>query len=309
MTSSSSPQSQPCWLGSSIPGNTIALLSTLATFAIGVAVRPFGSLVFGKLGDTVGRKTTFLATLLMMGGSTAAIGLLPTYASIGIAAPLLLILLRMIQGLALGGEYAGAATYVAEHAPEHRRLYTSFIQMTPTVGLCLSSAITLGTRAYTGEEGFIEWGWRIPFVVSVVLVGISYYIRSRLDESPIFTALKAAGKISATPVRDSYANREAWKTLLIVVFGVAAGQGVVAYTARSTSCFPAEGFGGANHAVVCDRGDGPVADHAVLSTLWMAIGSRRRKPLMVAGNLLAAVSFYPIYRGMTQVANPCDPRC
>jgi MFS family permease len=292
------------------PGNeTFALLGTLATFAIGVAVRPFGSLLFGKLGDTVGRKTTFLITLLMMGGSTAAIGLLPTYASIGVAAPLLLILLRMIQGLALGGEYAGAATYVAEHAPEHRRgFYTSFIQVTPTVGLCASSAITLGTRALTGESAFVEWGWRIPFLVSVVLLGISYYIRSRLQESPIFAALKAAGKTSATPVRDSYSTREAWKTLLIVVFGVAAGQGVVAYTSQiyvllflqKVLAVPTT----QSYIIVATALLLIMPFYPLFGWLSDRVG---RKPLMVAGNLLAVATFYPIYLAMTMAASPLRP--
>jgi MFS family permease len=174
---------------------TFGFLSTLATYGIGLAVRPFGSLAFGRLGDTVGRKTTFLITLLMMGTATAAIGVLPGYATIGAAAPLLLILLRVIQGLALGGEYAGAATYVGEHAPDGSRgYYTSFIQMMPTIGLFGSSAIVLTTRTALGVPAFTAWGWRVPFLISVVFVVISYYIRVRLEESPVFVELKEQGR-------------------------------------------------------------------------------------------------------------------
>src|SRR5262245_9799736 len=186
---------------------TFAYLSTLATYGVGLAVRPFGSLAFGRLGDTVGRKTTFLVTLLMMGTATAAIGVLPGYATLGAAAPLLLIALRVIQGLALGGEYAGAATYVAEHEPSARRGYsTSFIQLMPTIGLFASSMIVIVTRKAVGTDAFADWGWRLPFLISIVFVAVSYYMRVRLEESPIFLALKSAGKTSASPIRDSYAT-------------------------------------------------------------------------------------------------------
>jgi len=213
------------------PGNpNVGFVSTLATFAVGLAVRPLGSLLFGRIGDKAGRKTTFLATLLLMGASTAAIGLLPGYAQIGIAAPVLLLTCRMFQGLAIGGEYGGAATYVAEHAPEHRRgVYTSFIQAMPTLGLFVSTGVVLVTRDVAGGAAFAAWAWRIPFLLSLVLVVISYYIRVRLDESPVFAALKAAGHTSATPVRDSFGTWERWRVFLIVLFGAAAGQAVLAY--------------------------------------------------------------------------------
>src|SRR5687767_12779410 len=176
---------------------TVNFLKTLATFAVGFAVRPFGALVFGRIGDLVGRKFAFLVTLLIMGGATAAIGLLPSYQSIGIAAPILLVILRLLQGLALGGEYGGAAVYVAEHAPDGKRgFYTSFIQTTATLGLFVSLIVILVVRQLVGEDAFKAWGWRIPFLLSVVLVGMSYYVRVRLKESPLFTKLKAAGNTS-----------------------------------------------------------------------------------------------------------------
>src|SRR5437763_2323939 len=201
------------------PGDpTIGFLSTLLTLAIGVAVRPIGSLIFGRVGDTVGRKTTFLVTLLLMGGSTAAIGLLPTYRTIGYAAPVLLLLLRVVQGLALGGEYAGAATYVAEHTPEHRRgYYTGFIQAMPTVGLLVSTVSVLVARRLIGEAAFGTWGWRVPFLISVLLVGVSYYMRMQLEESPIFSALKRSGRTSHAPISESFATWARLKVALIVL--------------------------------------------------------------------------------------------
>ncbi len=207
---------------------TVNFLKTLATFAVGFAVRPFGALVFGRIGDLVGRKFAFLVTLVLMGGSTAAIGLLPSYQSIGMAAPILLVILRLLQGLALGGEYGGAAVYVAEHAPDHKRgFYTSFIQTTATLGLFISLIVILITRAAVGEEAFRQWGWRIPFLLSIVLVAMSYYIRVRLKESPLFTRLKEAGKTSTQPLRDSYGSWSKWKVFFLVLFGATAGQAVV----------------------------------------------------------------------------------
>ena len=189
------PQSNP----------TVAFLSTLATFAAGFVVRPFGAIVFGRLGDLVGRKYTFMVTLVLMGGSTFAIGLIPGYATIGIAAPILVLILRLLQGLALGGEYGGAATYVAEHAPANKRgFYTSFIQTTATLGLFVSIGVILAVRHSVGVDEFSSWGWRIPFLLSALLVGVSVYIRMRMQESPLFKKIKAEGKISKNPIKESF---------------------------------------------------------------------------------------------------------
>src|SRR6186997_1187324 len=217
------------------PGSspTAAFLKTLATFAVGFAVRPFGALVFGRIGDLVGRKFAFLTTLLIMGGSTAAIGFLPAYDHIGLAAPVILVILRLLQGLALGGEYGGAAVYVAEHAPDNRRgYYTSFIQTTATLGLFLSLAVILIVRAVLGEDAFKSWGWRVPFILSLLLVAISYYIRVRLRESPLFTILKDTGKTSRAPIQESFGTWSRWKIFFTVLFGAAAGQAVVWYTGQ-----------------------------------------------------------------------------
>src|ERR1700682_3889194 len=191
---------------------TAAFLKTLATFAVGFAVRPLGALAFGRIGDVTGRKFAFLATLLIMGGSTAAIGFLPGYAKIGVAAPIILVFLRLLQGLALGGEYGGAAVYVAEHAPDGKRgYYTSFIQSTGTLCLLVSLAVILIVRGIVGEDAFKLWGWRVPFILSIVLVGISYYIRMRLRESPLFTILKDTGKTSRAPIQESFGTWSRWK--------------------------------------------------------------------------------------------------
>jgi MFS family permease len=211
----------------------VALLLTLATFATGFIVRPFGALFFGRIGDLIGRKYTFLVTLLIMGGSTALIGLLPTYETIGIMAPILLLLLRLLQGLALGGEYGGAATYVAEHSPDDKRGYfTSFIQTTATLGLFVSLGVILATRLSLGEDEFKTWGWRIPFLLSVLLVIMSYFIRRKLHESPVFQELKATGKASKSPLRDSFMNPENRKMVIISLLGATMGQGVVWYTGQ-----------------------------------------------------------------------------
>jgi MFS family permease len=218
---------------------TAALLSTLATFAAGFIVRPFGALVFGRLGDMVGRKYTFLLTLILMGGSTFAIGLIPNYETIGFAAPLLVLLLRLIQGLALGGEYGGAATYVAEHAPTHRKgYYTSWIQTTATLGLFVSLGVILFTRSMLDKDpvksvqAFNEWGWRIPFLVSIVLVIVSIYIRLKMQESPLFTELKASGNTATNPLKESFGKKENLKMVLLALFGATMGQGVVWYTGQ-----------------------------------------------------------------------------
>src|SRR5436305_10430707 len=205
--------------------NTLALIAYLSTFAVGFVVRPFGALFFGRIGDLVGRKYAFLVTLLIMGGATALIGFLPTYATIGIAAPIVLLLIRILQGLALGGEYGGAAIYVAEHVPDERRgFYTSFIQITATLGLFLSLVVILIVRGVMEPKAFAAWGWRIPFLLSIFLVIVSVYIRSKMRESPLFQKLKDDGKSSTAPLTDSFGNRRNWKVILTVLFGAAAGQ-------------------------------------------------------------------------------------
>lgn len=216
---------------------TAALLSTLAAFAAGFIVRPFGALVFGRLGDIIGRKYTFLLTLVIMGGSTFAIGLVPGYEKIGFAAPLIIVLLRLLQGLALGGEYGGAATYVAEHAPPDRRgYYTSWIQTTATLGLFLSLGVILITRhmlapdMQTSIERFNDWGWRIPFWVSILLVAVSIYIRLKMNESPLFAKLKSEGKTAVNPLKESFGHKRNMKMVLLALFGATMGQGVVWYT-------------------------------------------------------------------------------
>src|SRR5216117_1030083 len=218
--------------------NTIALIAYLSTFAVGFVVRPFGALFFGRIGDLVGRKYAFLVTLLIMGGATALIGFLPTYATIGIAAPIALLVIRVLQGLALGGEYGGAAVYVAEHVPDRRRgFYTSFIQITATLGLFVSLVVILAVQNAMSKESFSAWGWRIPFVISIFLVGISLYIRLRMEESPIFEHLKSAGMRSAAPIKDAFAHWENLKRVLISLFGATAGQGVVWYTGQFYALF------------------------------------------------------------------------
>ena len=217
---------------------TAAFLNTLATFGAGFAVRPLGALVFGRIGDMVGRKYAFMVTLLIMGVATAAIGVLPTVASVGLAAPIMLVVLRLLQGLALGGEYGGAAIYVAEHSPPHRRGYfTSFVQATATLGLLVSLVVILGVRAAVGEEAFKEWGWRVPFPAVALLVVVSYYIRRRMQESPVFAKMKAEGTVSRMPIREAFGTWERWKIFLSVLFGVVAGQAVVFYTGQFFALF------------------------------------------------------------------------
>ena len=221
------------------PGNaTAALLASFATYAAGFLVRPFGALVFGRIGDLVGRKYTFLVTIMVMGLATAAVGTLPTYARVGMLSPTILVVLRLAQGLALGGEYGGAATYVAEHAPDKKRgLHTSWIQTTATLGFFLSLVVIGGCRSGMAEASFKSWGWRIPFLVSIVLLVVSVYIRLKLDESPVFLEMKAQGKGSKAPLRESFTNWANLKIVLIALFGAAAGQGVGWYTGQFYALF------------------------------------------------------------------------
>ena len=284
---------------------TVAFLSTLATFAVGFVVRPFGAIVFGRLGDMVGRKYTFLVTLILMGGSTFAIGLVPGYERIGVAAPLLVLLLRIVQGLALGGEYGGAATYVAEHAPIGRRgYYTSFIQTTATLGLFLSLGVILVVRESIGVEAFSEWGWRIPFLLSAILVGISIYIRLKMQESPLFARIKAEGKTSTNPLKESFGKKENLKLVLLALFGATAGQGVVWYTGQ----FYALTFIQRTCSIEFVQSYTIVAIALVLGTpLFIFFGKLSdtigRKYIMMAGLLLAVLFFRPIYRQMFNLSD------
>ena len=284
------PQSNP----------TAAFLATLATFAAGFIVRPFGALLFGRLGDMVGRKYTFMITLLLMGGSTFAIGLIPGYEQIGMFAPALVLILRLLQGLALGGEYGGAATYVAEHAPEGKRgFYTSFIQTTATLGLFVSIGVILAVRSTVGSEAFGEWGWRVPFILSAVLVAVSVFIRLRMDESPLFKQIKASGKISKNPIKESFTKPENLKLVLIALFGAAAGQGVVWYTGQ----FYAMTFIEKTCRVEFVQTRNIVAIALLIGTpLFIYFGwlsdKFGRKVIMMTGMLLAVVLFRPLYRQM-----------
>jgi MFS family permease len=289
------------------PGNErAALLASLATFGAGFGVRPLGALVFGRIGDRIGRKYTFLVTLLTMGVSTALIGVLPTYASIGILSPALLVLLRLVQGLALGGEYGGAATYVAEHVRDDRRgFYTSFIQTTATLGFFVSLGVIGAARLYFGADGFRAFGWRVPFLFSVVLLAISLYIRLRMRESPLFAKLKSDGQVSRSPLRESFGNPRNLKFVLLALFGATAGQGVVWYTGQ----FYALTFLQKPLNLDWRLAYGLVACALALGTpLFLLFGwlSDRigRKRIMLAGCALAAASYLPIYVAIQRVANP-----
>lgn len=287
---------------------TAAFLSTLATFAAGFVVRPFGAIVFGRLGDLIGRKYTFLVTLILMGGSTFAIGLVPGYQTIGIAAPLIVLVLRLLQGLALGGEYGGAATYVAEHSPKGKRgFYTSFIQTTATLGLFVSIGVILAVRQWVGVDEFAEWGWRIPFILSAVLVAVSIYIRMRMQESPMFAKIKAEGKISKNPLRESFGKKENLKLVLLALFGATAGQGVVWYTGQ----FYAMTFIEKTLQVDFIQTRNIIAIALVIGTpLFVYFGwwsdKVGRKMIMMTGLLLAVLLYLPIYKKMYEAADITD---
>jgi MFS family permease len=284
--------------------DTLALIAYLSTFAVGFVVRPFGALFFGRIGDLVGRKYAFLITLLIMGGATALIGFLPTYETIGMAAPVMLLLIRVLQGLALGGEYGGATVYVAEHVPDHKRgFYTSFIQITATLGLFVSLAVILVVQNSMSRESFAAWGWRVPFIASIVLLGISLYIRLRMKESPIFQYIKTAGMTSATPLKEAFTQWPNLKRVLISLFGATAGQGVVWYTGQFYALFYLQ-------AVL--RVNATSANYVVAAALLLgmpffvffgALSDRiGRKWIMMAGCLIAVVSYIPIYRAMQEAA-------
>ncbi len=284
--------------------DTLALIAYLSTFAVGFVVRPFGALFFGRIGDLVGRKYAFLVTLLIMGGATALIGFLPTYATIGFAAPIILLLIRVLQGLALGGEYGGAAVYVAEHVPDKKRgFYTSFIQITATLGLFLSLLVILVAQNAMTREAFNTWGWRIPFIISILLVAVSLYIRLRMKESPIFHHLKTSGMTSAQPLKEAFTQWHNLRRVLVSLFGATAGQGVVWYTGQFYALFYLQTILKVNttsaNYIVAIALLGAMPFFVIFGALSDRIG---RKRLMMAGCLLAAVSYVPIYQAMQAAA-------
>jgi MFS family permease len=285
---------------------TTGFIFALLAFAAGFAVRPFGAIFFGRLGDLIGRKYTFLITILIMGLSTFIVGLLPSYASIGVAAPVILISLRLLQGLALGGEYGGAATYVAEHAPKGRRgFFTSWIQTTATLGLFLSLLVILGVRAAISPEDFDAWGWRIPFLLSIVLLGISVWIRLQLSESPVFARMKAEGKSSKAPLTESFGRWGNLKVVLLALFGATAGQAVVWYTGQFYALF---------FLTQTLKIDATTANLLIAAALlagtpfFIVFGSLSdkigRKPIVMFGCIIAALTYFPIFKGIAAAGNP-----
>jgi MFS family permease len=286
--------------------DTAALLSSFAAYAAGFLVRPFGALFFGRIGDLVGRKYTFLVTITVMGASTVLVGLLPRYSTIGMAAPILLVLLRLLQGLALGGEYGGAATYVAEHAKEGRRGYdTSWIQTTATLGFFMALVVILACRLGMAKETFADWGWRIPFVVSAFLLIFSIYIRLKLEESPVFRKIKAEGKTSKAPLKESFANWDNLKIVLLALFGATAGQGVVWYTGQFYALFFLQITLKLDFQIAYVL----IAISLVIGTPFFLIFGRLsdrigRKKIIMAGCLLAALTYVPLFKGLTHFVNP-----
>lgn len=279
---------------------TAAFLSTLATFAAGFVVRPFGALFFGRLGDLIGRKYTFMVTLMLMGGATFVIGCVPSYESIGFVAPVIVLVMRLLQGLALGGEYGGAATYVAEHAPKGQRgFWTSWIQTTATVGLFISLIVILITRSLMSEEQFDLWGWRVPFWLSIVMVYVSYLIRKNMSESPEFAKAKKEGKTSTNPLKESFGNRYNLKFVLLALFGATMGQGVIWYTGQ----FYAMSYIKTVMFVDSNQVDGLLGIALLLGTPFFVVfgwlsDKIGRKPILLAGMLIAILSYRPIYRAM-----------
>ncbi len=289
---------------------TTGFIFALAAFAAGFAVRPFGAILFGRIGDLVGRKYTFLVTMGIMGLSTFLVGLLPSYASIGVAAPIALVALRLLQGLALGGEYGGAATYVAEHAPDGKRgLYTSFIQTTATLGLFAALLVVIGIRTAIGEEAFADWGWRIPFLISILLLGISLWIRMKLEESPVFREMKEAGEGSKAPLTEAFGRWPNLKIVLVALVGAVAGQAVVWYTGQFYALFFLE---------KTLKVDGATANILIAIALALAtpffilfgwLSDRiGRKPIIMAGLALAALTYFPLFGALTAAANPALAR-
>jgi MFS family permease len=283
-----------------------AFIFALLAFAAGFIVRPFGAIFFGRLGDMIGRKYTFLVTILIMGLSTFIVGILPAYATIGVAAPVILIGLRLLQGLALGGEYGGAATYVAEHSPHGKRgAYTAWIQTTATLGLFLSLMVILGTRTAIGEAAFADWGWRVPFIVSIALLAISVWIRLSMNESPAFQKMKAEGKTSKAPLTESFGQWKNLKIVILALIGLTAGQAVVWYSGQFYALF---------FLTQALKVDGATANILVAVSLligtpfFIVFGSLSdkigRKPIIMAGCLLAAITYFPVFEALTKAANP-----
>jgi MFS family permease len=287
---------------------TAAFLASLATFGAGFAVRPFGAVIFGRVGDLVGRKYAFVVTLTVMGLSTFFVGLLPTYDKVGVLAPILLVLLRLMQGLALGGEYGGAATYVAEHSPDHKRgYYTSYIQTTATLGLLVALAVILLIRQKLGEADFKAYGWRIPFLLSVVLLSVSLYIRIRMRESPLFQRLKDQGKSSSKPLTDSLGSGRNWKMMMLALFGATAGQAVVWYTGQFYALFFLQSVCKLNYVVAYK-----VVGYSLLigTPFFLVFGALSdrigRKVIIMSGCLIAALTYIPIYEAMKAYSNPLN---
>ena len=285
---------------------TAQFIASLLAFAAGFIVRPFGALVFGRLGDMIGRKYTFLVTILIMGLSTFIVGILPSYSSIGIAAPIILVGLRILQGLALGGEYGGAATYVAEHAPHGKRgAYTAWIQTTATLGLFLSLMVILGVRTWMGDAAFAEWGWRIPFIVSILLLAISVWIRLSMNESPAFKKMKEEGKVSKAPLSESFGQWKNAKIVALALFGLVMGQGVIWYTGQFYALF----FLSSVLKVDAATANVMVAVSLIIGTpLFVVFGTLSdkigRKPIILAGMLLAVLTYFPLFKALTAAANP-----
>ena len=285
---------------------TTGFIFALAAFAAGFAVRPFGAIVFGRIGDMVGRKNTFLVTMGIMGLSTFLVGVLPSYASMGVAAPVILVVLRLLQGLALGGEYGGAATYVAEHAPNRKRgLYTSFIQTTATLGLFAALLVVIGVRSMIGEEAFADWGWRVPFLVSILLLAVSMWIRLQLAESPVFQKMKDEGTTSKAPLTEAFGRWSNLRLVIIALFGAVAGQAVVWYTGQFYALFFLE---------KTMKVDGATTN--ILIAIALALGTPffvffgwlsdriGRKPIILTGCVLAALTYFPLFHGLAKAANP-----
>lgn len=289
---------------------TAAFLSTLATFAAGFVVRPFGALFFGRLGDLIGRKYTFMVTLLLMGGATFLIGCIPSYETIGFMAPVLILLLRLLQGLALGGEYGGAATYVAEHSPNGKRGFmTAWIQTTATVGLFVSLLVIMGTRAALSAEDFDAWGWRVPFWVSILMVLVSYLIRKNMEESPVFAKAKAAGKTSTNPLKESFGKKLNFKFVLLALFGAVMGQGVIWYTGQ----FYAMSFIEKTMGVDKEQVDSLMFIALMMGTPFFLVfgwfsDKVGRKWIMMIGMFIAIISYRPIYEKMYQTTNVANKK-